>query len=158
MFLSFSRTSYTFSFGSTKPTMIAKKSRPEAMLGADILIVIPSLKEEAHIESVIASLQSDRRCGKALIVVSDGGSSDHTVAIVKRIVKADARVRMLTTIRHLSISASINRAVNGFGCERKWIVRVDAHAEYPKDYASRLVAKAVETGANSVVTPKFTWR
>src|SRR5690348_17514534 len=87
----------------------------EATTGADVLIVIPSLNEEAHIESVIASLQADRRCSDALIVVSDGGSSDRTVAIVERIANTDPRVRVLTTVERLGTSASVNRAVKCFG-------------------------------------------
>ena len=124
--------------------------------GADVLIVIPSLNEEAHIENVIASLQADRGCGEALIVVSDGGSSDRTVAIVERIARIDPRVHVLTTVKRLSIGASVNRAVECFGHGQTWLVRLDAHAEYPKDYASRLVAKAIKTGASSVVTPMIT--
>ena len=130
--------------------------RSAGTTGADVLIVIPSLNEEAHIESVIASLQADRRCSEALIVVSDGGSSDQTVPIVERIASTDPRVRVLTTIERLRTGASINRAVERFGDGRTWLVRLDAHSEYPKDYGSRLIAKAVETGANSVVTPMFT--
>jgi succinoglycan biosynthesis protein ExoA len=130
--------------------------RSEAITGADVLIVIPSLNEEAHIESVIASLQADRRCSEALIVVSDGGSSDQTVAIVERIASTDPRVRVLTTAKRQRTGGSVNRAVECFGHGRTWLVRLDAHAEYPKDYASRLVAKAIETGATSVVTPMFT--
>jgi succinoglycan biosynthesis protein ExoA len=124
--------------------------------GADVLIVIPSLNEENHIESVIASLQADDGCAEALIVVTDGGSSDQTIAIVERIASTDPRVRVLTTGKRLSIGASVNRAVECFGHGQTWLVRLDAHAEYPKDYASRLVAKAIETGASSVVTPMFT--
>jgi len=130
--------------------------RSEGTTGADVLIVIPCLNEEEHIERVIASLQADRRCSKALIVVSDGGSSDQTVVIVERIASADPRVRVLTTVKRLSISASVNRAVECFGHVPTWLVRLDAHAEYPKDYVSRLVAKAIETGASSVVTSMFT--
>src|SRR5713101_3991388 len=98
---------------STKPQTGEPSSiiRSEATRGADILIVIPSLNEEAHIESVIASVQADRRCSEALIVVSDGGSSDETVAIVERIASTDPRVRVLTTVNRLSISAAVNRAV-----------------------------------------------
>jgi succinoglycan biosynthesis protein ExoA len=118
--------------------------------------VIPSLNEEAHIENVIASLQADTRCSEALIVVSDGGSSDETVAIIERIGSTDPRVRVLTTVIRLNTSASVNRAVECFGRGRTWLVRLDAHAGYPKEYASRLVAKAIETGATSVVTPMFT--
>jgi succinoglycan biosynthesis protein ExoA len=130
--------------------------QPEGTTGADVLIVIPSLNEEAHIESVIATLQADRRCREALIVVSDGGSSDQTVAIVERIASSDPRVRVLTTVKHLSIGASVNRAVECFGHGRTWLVRIDAHAGYPKDYASRLVAKATETGASSVAVTMVT--
>src|SRR4029077_18575342 len=67
-------------------------SRSETATGADVLIVIPTLNEEAHIESVIVALQADRRCREALIVVSDGGSSDQTVPIVERIGSTDRRV------------------------------------------------------------------
>src|SRR5215469_1385947 len=130
--------------------------RSETTTGADVLIIIPSLNEEAHIESVIAALQADHHCREALIVVSDGGSSDRTIAIVERIGSADPRVRVLTTVERLGTGASVNRAVESFGDGRIWLVRVDAHAGYPKDYASRLVAKAIETGASSVVTPMFT--
>jgi succinoglycan biosynthesis protein ExoA len=127
-----------------------------ATTGADVLIVIPSLNEEAHIEGVIANLQADRGCTEALIVVSDGGSSDQTIAIAERIASADPRVRVLTTVKRLSIGASVNRAVEHFGHGRTWLVRLDAHAGYPEDYASRLVTKAIETRASSVVVPMFT--
>src|SRR5215469_5496978 len=128
----------------------------KATTGADVLMVIPTLNEEAHIEGVIANLQADRGCTEALIVVSDGGSSDRTIAIAERIASADPRVRVLTTVQRLSTGASVNRAVEYFGDGRTWLVRFDAHAGYPKDYASRLVAKVIETGASSVVVPMFT--
>src|SRR6516165_8356564 len=131
-------------------------SLSESPAGADVLIVIPSLNEEVRIKSVIAALQADRRGSEALIVVSDGGSSDQTIAIVERIASADPRIRVLTTVKRLSTSASVNRAVERFGQGRTWLVRLDAHAGYPPDYASRLVAKAIETRASSVVTPMYT--
>lgn len=136
-----------------KPSSV---DQAEPTTGADVLIVIPTLNEDAHIEGVIANLRADHHCSEALIVVSDGGSSDHTVPIVERIESTDPRVRMLRTVERLDIGASVNRAVECFGHGRSWLVRVDAHAEYPKDYASRLVRKAIETGAKSVVTPMFT--
>jgi succinoglycan biosynthesis protein ExoA len=62
----------------------------------------------------------------------------------------------MTTVKRLSTGPQVNRAVGCFGHGRTWLVRLDAHAEYPKDYASRLVEKATETGASSVVVPMFT--
>jgi succinoglycan biosynthesis protein ExoA len=121
-----------------------------------VLIVIPSLNEQAHIEDVIATLQADPACADALIVVADGGSRDDTVAIVARIGRADPRVHVIPTDTPLGISASINAAVKKFAAGRTWMVRIDAHAEYPDRYASRLVEKARETGAVAVVTPMRT--
>ena len=134
----------------------AAMRRSEVTTGADVLIVIPTLNEAEHIERVLAALQEDRRCSDALIVVADGGSSDDTVAIVERIAAGDPRVHVLPSSERLTTSASINSAVEHFGQGRAWLVRLDAHAGYPKRYASRLVAKAIETGATSVVTPMFT--
>ncbi len=121
--------------------------------GGDVLIIIPSLNEQAHIESVIATLQADVRCADALIVLADGGSRDDTVAIVERIGRTDPRVRALATSRPLGISASINIAVKRFGAGKRWLVRIDAHAKYPPNYASSLLDKAMTTGAVAVVTP-----
>jgi succinoglycan biosynthesis protein ExoA len=140
---------YPGKISETKGTMSAPS-------GADVLIVIPSLNEAAHIESVVRSLQADTNCRDALIVVADGRSTDQTVAIVERMGQDDPRVRVLATNQPLGISASVNRAVQKFGHRRSWLVRIDAHAEYPPCYSSRLVAKAVEMGASSVVTPMIT--
>jgi succinoglycan biosynthesis protein ExoA len=101
---------------------------------------------------VIYSLQSDLNCANALIVLADGGSRDATVSITEQIGRVDPRVVALPTSEPLGISASINRAVKRYGAGYRWLVRIDAHAEYPPNYASRLVRVAVERGATAVVT------
>jgi succinoglycan biosynthesis protein ExoA len=58
----------------------------------------------------------------------------------------------LPTSKPLGISASVNRAVEHFGHGYRWLVRIDAHAEYPPNYASRLVRVAIARGATAVVT------
>ena len=120
--------------------------------GGDVLIVIPALNEQAHIRDVIYSLQSDLDCADALIVLADGGSRDATVSITEQIGRLDPRVVALATTEPLGISASINRAVERFGDGYRWLVRIDAHAEYPPNYASRLVRTAMEQQATAVVT------
>ena len=132
---------------------VAVATHEFALGGADVLIVIPALNEQAHIENVIRAIQDDAGCAEALIVLADGGSRDDTVAIVRAIGRRDKRVVAMPTEVSLGISASVNLAVRRFGDRRTWLVRIDAHAEYPPDYASRLVRTAVERGANSVVTP-----
>ena len=120
--------------------------------GGDVIIVIPALNEQAHIRDVIYSLQSDLGCADALIVVADGGSRDATVRITEQIGRLDPRVVALQTSEPLGISASVNRAVERFGDGFRWLVRIDAHAEYPPNYASRLVRVALERQATAVVT------
>lgn len=121
--------------------------------GSDVVIVIPALNEQPHIEAVIRSLQADEACADALIVLADGGSRDDTVAIVERMGAVDPRVIAMPTSRRLGISASINRAVEQFGRGRQWLIRIDAHAEYPADYPSNLVRTAIAHDATAVVTP-----
>jgi succinoglycan biosynthesis protein ExoA len=120
--------------------------------GGDVLIVIPALNEQDYIRDIIYSIQSDLNCADALIVVADDGSSDATVAIVEQIGRSDPRVVVLTTSKPSGVSAAVNRAVNHFGAGFRWLVRVDAHAEYPPNYASRLVQVAIAQGATAVVT------
>jgi succinoglycan biosynthesis protein ExoA len=120
--------------------------------GGDVLIVIPALNEQEYIRDVIYSLQSDLDCADALIVLADDGSSDATVAIVEQIGRSDPRVVALSTGQSRGVSASVNRAVKQFGAGYRWLVRIDAHAEYPPNYASRLVQVAMAQGATAVVT------
>jgi succinoglycan biosynthesis protein ExoA len=48
-------------------------------------------------------------------------------------------------------SAGINLAVEEFGKGAEFLIRIDAHAEYPPDYCRVLVEEAERTGASSVV-------
>ena len=87
-----------------------------------------------------------------MIVVADDGSTDATHSIVEQIGRLDQRIVAFGSDRRMGVSASINRAVKQFGAGYRWLVRVDAHAEYPPNYASRLVQVAVAQGATAVVT------
>jgi succinoglycan biosynthesis protein ExoA len=136
--------------------MIADMMTHTADRGGDVIIVIPALNEQEYIRDVIYSLQSDLGCADALIVLADDGSIDATVAIVEQIGKLDPRVVVLRTSGKLGISALMNRAVERFGDGYRWLVRIDAHAEYPPNYASRLVQVAVARGATAVVTAMTT--
>ena len=127
-----------------------------SLMGEDVIIVIPTLNEGKHLASVINTLRQDQASAKALIIVADGGSKDDTIAITQAIGREDPRVVAIPTDTPLGISASVNKAVHLYGKGRGWLVRIDAHAEYPPNYPSRLVTKAKEMGANSVVTPMIT--
>ena len=114
------------------------------------VIVIPCLNEAAVIEKVIAQILDDEGLADPLVLVADGGSTDGTRGIVRDIAARDARVRLVPNPGKLQ-SAGVNLAARMTSDDRPWLVRVDAHADYPKNYASTLIREARRTGAHSVV-------
>jgi succinoglycan biosynthesis protein ExoA len=112
--------------------------------------VIPCLDDAGHIESLVRHLLDDPDWRDPLVVVADGGSTDGAVQIVRALAAEDVRVRLLDNPRRLQASA-VNLAAARYGRGRRFMVRVDAHAGYPKAYVSRLVREARRTGAASVV-------
>ncbi|KQV83883.1 glycosyltransferase family 2 protein [Rhizobium sp. Root1220] len=114
------------------------------------LIIIPCLNEEKHIETLLAKLSLELDDMNARIVVADGGSQDATRAIVARISAEDPRIVLLDNPRRIQ-SAAVNLAVETFGRDCDYLIRIDAHGDYPADYCRRLVQEAVLTQADSVV-------
>lgn len=111
--------------------------------------VIPCLNEREHIAGLIQHLLDDDGWADPLVVVADGGSTDGSREIVAEIAARDPRVRLLDNPARLQ-SPGVNAAARAFA-DRRWLVRVDAHAGYPRNYVSALAAEAERTGAQSVV-------
>jgi succinoglycan biosynthesis protein ExoA len=135
--------------------------RPESMSSFDqapggprssdkVLVVIPCLNERAHIAGLVDKMVQDSAGLDLLVVVADGGSSDGTLEAVGTIANADPRVRVISNVKRIQ-SAGVNLAARTLGEGRRWLVRIDAHADYPKGYISRLIQEASRTGAASVV-------
>jgi succinoglycan biosynthesis protein ExoA len=99
---------------------------------------------------VIDKIAGDPAGARTLIVVADGGSTDGTREIVTQIAAQRPNVRLLNNPRRLQ-SAGVNLAARMFGDACPWLIRVDAHADYPDNYVSSLIAEAERTGASSVV-------
>lgn len=113
--------------------------------------VIPTLDEAEHVAALVAALLPRDDGGPVTeVIVADGGSTDGTVAIVERLAAADRRVRLLHNPARLQ-SAGINAAVAAADPASEVILRVDAHAGYPADFAVRVVGALERTGADSVV-------
>lgn len=125
----------------------------ESPLAARILVAIPTLNEQAHIETCIRSLiEGDAAARNAAFVVADGGSADDTRAIVAKLAGEFPNVRLLDNPRRIQ-SAAINRAAQEGRGLYDILIRCDAHAAYPKGFISALAAAMARTGADSVVIP-----
>lgn len=124
-----------------------------AVQGSDVLVVIPTLNEEAHIEACLRSLvNGDVRLSEVLIVVADGGSTDRTPTIVRNFAIDFPNVVLLHNPRRLQ-AAAINLAARTYSAGRRFMVRCDAHAIYPSDYVMQVAESLARMGVASIVVP-----
>ncbi len=114
------------------------------------LVVIPCLNEADHIEALLRKLAASRANHDMLLVVADGGSTDGTPDIVVKLTAEIADLVLIHNPKRLQ-SAAINLAVERLGTGRDYLIRIDAHGDYPEDYCRVLLQEAVDTGADSVV-------
>ena len=116
-----------------------------------IVVVIPTLNEALAIGAVVDALCDDLPPGTQ-VVVADGGSTDDTVAQVRRMMAMRPQLRFLSNPRRIQ-SAAVNLAAQTVGRDADVLVRCDAHATYPRGFVRRLVATLDRTGADAVVVP-----
>lgn len=120
-----------------------------------VIVAVPALNEEAAIEDCLLSLMADDPfMVDVLVVVSDGGSKDRTIAIVETLRKRFANLHIQRNPLKLQ-SAAVNAVVSGCArSEHTVLVRCDAHAVYPNGYVRDVVASlAAQPDAASVAVP-----
>jgi succinoglycan biosynthesis protein ExoA len=121
-----------------------------ARLPSCAVVVIPCLNEEEHIGKTIAHFSAELSQTVCKIVVVDGGSTDRTLKIAQECALRDSRVALVNNGRRIQ-SSGVNKAVELYGDLAPFIVRVDAHADYPSDFCAKLLSVQQTTGADSVV-------
>ncbi|MCT7664879.1 glycosyltransferase family 2 protein [Shinella kummerowiae] len=122
----------------------------DAVKSVRCLIVIPCLNEASYLEPLIQQLEPTLKELTATLVVVDGGSTDGTRDIAKRLAQSQPNLHVLDNPRRIQ-AAAINLAVETFGLEHDYLIRIDAHGTYPHDYCRVLVEEALATEADSVV-------
>jgi len=115
------------------------------------IIAVPSLNEKHTILPILESILSDSRADAVWIL--DGGSTDGTRELVTSYLATSPRLRLIDNPRRTQAHA-INLAAKlaerlGFDT----LIRIDAHAIYPKNYVSSLLAILEQSEAASVVVP-----
>lgn len=130
-----------------------READPEAQKRA--IAIIPCLNEAQHIERLISMLHPAAERLKMRMVVVDGGSTDGTLKILERLDAGNPRLVVLHNEKRIQ-SAAVNTAVREFGEDATWLIRIDAHADYPPDFCDRLIEEAEATGADSIVVAMVT--
>lgn len=120
-----------------------------------LVIVVPTLDEEAHIKDCLTSLLVQAEQHDAQILVVDGGSSDRTRAIVQELAIRNPTIRLIDNPKRLQ-SAALNLAAEIAPDSARVLIRADAHAHYPPNYVKDGLAALKSSGAASVVVPMET--
>ncbi len=114
----------------------------------EVSIIIPTLNEERYIASCLDSVvDSDLKMGSYEVLVIDGLSSDNTVNIVKEYMQKYDFIKLYTNEKRI-IPAAMNIGIKN--AQGEYIIRIDAHSLYPKEYFSKLFYWAKKLDADNV--------
>lgn len=112
-------------------------------------VIVPIYNEERFIEACVASLLAqDFPQEEMELLLVDGASTDRTPELLEKLAKEHPSV-----IRVLQNPKRIQSAAMNLGAKAArgtYLIRVDAHADYPPNYFSRCVSLMEETGAQNV--------
>ncbi len=115
-------------------------------------MIVPVLNEAPHVERALASIRSQQLEGALEVLVVDGGSTDGTRGIVERIGVEDDRVRLLDN----PARATPHGLNTGLRAARgTYVVRMDAHTRYPRDYIALGIERLERGDVASVSGPQL---
>ena len=113
-----------------------------------VSVIIPMRNEERYIGRCLNSiLQNDYPKREIEILVADGRSTDRSREIVAEIARRHSQVRLIDN-PGLVVPTGLNAAIRQ--SSGRYIIRMDAHSEYPPNYISSCVHE-LEKGNADVV-------
>jgi len=102
-----------------------------------ISIIIPILNEEKYIKNCLDSIiDSDFDKNNMEVLLVDGGSEDKTIKIIKEYQKKYPFFKLLYNPKKI-VPSAMNIGIKE--AKGEYIIRLDAHSYYPKDYFSKLI-------------------
>lgn len=135
--------------------MALPRERDSSRSPIRIAIVMPALDEEAHIETAVRSVLAGTERIECELIVADGGSTDRTVEIVRRLRSQDRRIRLVHNGKRVQ-SAAVNLAARLIDGRSTYLVRADCHSRYPPGFVAGCIATIERLGVASVVVPMRT--
>jgi glycosyltransferase involved in cell wall biosynthesis len=113
-----------------------------------ISIIVPCRNEERYIENCIKSIQAFKLPNNSEIevLVIDGNSTDNTRKIIKKLMEIDSKILLINNpniFQSFAMNIGINKA------KGDWIMRLDAHTIYGKNYLLDLYKIAIEVKSDN---------
>ena len=126
---------------------------PDIRTALDVSVVLPVLDEEKDIERLLAEvLEQEAPPGGFEVLVADGGSTDRTREIVRRLSAAHPNLRLVDNPRRLS---SAGRNAGARAASGEYVLFLDGHCALPRrDYLVRLVEVFRSTQAPCLCRPQ----
>lgn len=122
-----------------------------------VAVIIPTLNEEKFIAGCLESvIEQSYPIEEMDVMVVDGGSGDQTREIVNQYHKRYENIRLLNNpgrIQSIAFNIGVRESI------APYIVRLDAHALYNKDYIERCIQRLIEdetrgnVGGRCVILP-----
>lgn len=112
-----------------------------------LTVAIPVYNEAANIERIVREFLSTAYPNLIEVFVADGGSTDGTQDIVRKIAEQDSRVKLLHNPLKIQ-SAGLNLILEN--CQGDIFLRADAHSDYANDYIQQCVSALQDSQALNV--------
>jgi len=113
-----------------------------------VSVIIPCRNEATYIQGVLDRvLEQDYPTDKLDVMVADGQSTDGTRQILDDYARENPSIRIVEN-PHRVVPHALNRCIKN--SQSEIIIRLDAHAEYPRDYISKLVGALLDFNADNV--------
>jgi glycosyltransferase involved in cell wall biosynthesis len=113
-----------------------------------VSLIMPCFNEEDKIEDCLLSLLSNEYPkNKIEILVIDGNSTDSSI---KKIKKCQQKYQIIKLLTNEKRSQTIGTNIGIKTAVGKYVIRVDAHCLYPKNYISSLINSIIETNVDCV--------
>jgi glycosyltransferase involved in cell wall biosynthesis len=116
--------------------------------GPTVSVIIPTRNEARFIDRCLRSIFSSvSRMPDTEVIVVDGISTDGTRQILADWERQQPALRVLDNPQGI-VPTAMNIGI--LAARGRWIIRVDAHSEYPADYLEQCLAVSRRTGMDNV--------